>query len=89
MKKLEAWFENGIDDDALTRICEILINHDAKFYVLDVEQSSEMEKGDPECSYFRGGNCVHPHSKSDACVLNNDFCSVFKVVMGRKGDSHG
>jgi hypothetical protein len=54
MKKLEAWFENGIDDDALTRICEILINHDAKFYV--------TEEGDSICPECKGERFYAPDS---------------------------
>jgi len=71
MKKLEVLFENGIDDDALAKICEILINYDAKFSVTEYKQSSE------NCDFNRGGECRNSFAKQQNCVgLNDDNCPL-------------
>jgi hypothetical protein len=75
MKKLEAWFENGIDGDALAKICEILINYDAKFYVLEEPEY----KGDPLCCFFKGGECKNSFKKVTNCVgLRKEGCPLGK-----------
>jgi hypothetical protein len=78
MKKLEAWFENGIDDEALEAICTILIKHDAKFYVCD-EPSSQTEGGKPlivhGCTFNLNGDCNYPNAEIDKCT--KEFCPLF------------
>lgn len=69
MKKLEAWFESGIDDKALEAICIILINHDAKFYVTnDISGGSMVFNCPPVC-----GVCGQVHDPSSGCSKEGSY----------------
>lgn len=62
MRKLEVWFENGVNDEELTKLCEDLIAVNAKFLVC-----SEPD-GYPACCFYKNGVCNYREASPGVCV---------------------